>query len=35
MSLQRGDIATVSVTKRPFELRIWLAMRNEFYPLLD
>ena len=35
MSLQRGDIATVSVTKRPVELRIWLAMRNEFYPLLD
>src|SRR5712671_6129030 len=35
MSLQRGDIATVSVTKRPVELRLWLAMRNEFYPLLD
>jgi len=35
MSQQRGDIATVSVTKRPVELRLWLAMRNEFYPLLD
>jgi ATP-dependent RNA helicase HelY len=35
MSLQRGDIATVSVTKRPVELRLWLAVRNEFYPLLD
>jgi len=35
MSMQRGDIATVSVTKRPVELRLWLAMRNEFYPLLD
>ena len=35
MSLQRGDIATVSVTRRPVELRLWLAMRNEFYPLLD
>ena len=35
MSLQRGDIATVSVIKRPVELRLWLAMRNEFYPLLD
>jgi ATP-dependent RNA helicase HelY len=35
MTLQRGDIATVSVTKRPVELRLWLAMRNEFYPLLD
>ena len=35
MSQQRGDIATVSVTKRPVELRLWLAMRNDFYPLLD
>ena len=35
MSLQRGDIATVSVTERPVELRLWLAMRNELYPLLD
>ena len=35
MSLQRGDVATVSVRKRPVELRLWLAMRNEFYPLLD
>ncbi len=35
MSLQRGDIATVSVTKRPVELRLWLAMRNELYPLLN
>jgi len=23
------------VIKRPVELRLWLAMRNEFYPLLD
>ena len=35
MSLQRGDVATVSVRKRPVELRLWLAMRNDFYPLLD
>jgi ATP-dependent RNA helicase HelY len=35
MSLQRGDIATVSVRKRPVELRLWLAMHNDFYPLLD
>jgi ATP-dependent RNA helicase HelY len=35
MSLQRGDVATVSVTRRPVELRLWLAMRNEFYPLID
>ncbi|HET9849562.1 MAG TPA: DEAD/DEAH box helicase [Candidatus Dormibacteraeota bacterium] len=35
MSLQRGDVATVSVTKRPVELRLWLSVRNEFYPLLD
>src|SRR5437667_5812431 len=35
MTLQRGDIATVSVTRRPVELRLWLALRNEFYPLLD
>jgi ATP-dependent RNA helicase HelY len=35
MSEQRGDIATVSVTRRPVELRLWLAVRNDFYPLLD
>jgi ATP-dependent RNA helicase HelY len=35
MSRQRGDVATVSVTKRPVELRLWLSVRNEFYPLLD
>ncbi len=35
MSRQRGEIATVSVRKRPVELRLWLSMRNEFYPLLD
>jgi len=35
MTLQRGDIATVSVRKRPVDLRLWLALRNEFYPLLD
>ena len=35
MSVQRGDVATVSVTKRPVELRLWLSVRNEFYPLLD
>src|SRR6202140_2096037 len=35
MSQQRGDIATVSVTRRPVELRLWLAMRNDFSPLLD
>src|SRR5438876_9857663 len=35
MTLQRGDLATVSVTRRPVELRLWLALRNEFYPMLD
>ena len=35
MTQQRGDIATISVTRRPVELRLWLAMRNDFYPLLD
>src|SRR5260370_9976442 len=35
MSVQRGDIATLSATKRPVALRLWLAMRNEIYPLLD
>ena len=35
MSVQRGDVATVSVTKRPVELRLWLSVRNAFYPLLD
>ncbi len=35
MSVQRGDVATVSVTKRPVELRLWLSVRNQFYPLLD
>ncbi|HEX3629518.1 MAG TPA: DEAD/DEAH box helicase, partial [Candidatus Dormibacteraeota bacterium] len=35
MSRQRGDVATVSVIKRPVELRLWLSVRNQFYPLLD
>jgi ATP-dependent RNA helicase HelY len=35
MSQQRGDIATVSVRRRPVELRLWLALRNEFYALID
>ena len=35
MSSQRGDVATVSMTRRPVELRLWLAMRNEFHLLLD
>jgi ATP-dependent RNA helicase HelY len=35
MSRQRGDVATVSVTRRPVELRLWLSVRNQFYPLLD
>src|ERR1700682_885449 len=35
MSQQRGDIATVSVTKRPVELRLWLAVRNDFYRLIE
>jgi ATP-dependent RNA helicase HelY len=35
MSAQRGDVATVSIHRRPVELRLWLALRNEFYPLLD
>ena len=35
MSRQRGDVATVSVTRRPVELRLWLSVRNQFHPLLD
>ncbi len=35
MTEQRSDIATVSVHKRPVELKLWLSMRNDFYPLLD
>jgi ATP-dependent RNA helicase HelY len=35
MSSQRGDVATVSMNRRPVELRLWLAMRNHFYPLLN
>jgi ATP-dependent RNA helicase HelY len=35
MSRQRGDVATVSVTRRPVELRLWLSVRNQFFPLLD
>lgn len=35
MSRQRGDVATVSVVRRPVELRLWLSVRNQFYPLLD
>jgi ATP-dependent RNA helicase HelY len=35
MSSQRGDVATVSIKRRPVELRLWLAMRNDFHLLLD
>ncbi|HYM51019.1 MAG TPA: DEAD/DEAH box helicase [Candidatus Limnocylindrales bacterium] len=35
MSAQRGTIPTVEVHRRPVELRLWLGLRNEFYPLLD
>jgi len=35
MSRQRGDLATVSVIRRPVELRLWLSVRNQLYPLLD
>jgi ATP-dependent RNA helicase HelY len=35
MSRQRGDVATVSVTRRPVELRLWLSVRNQLHPLLD
>ncbi len=33
MSENRGPIATVYHAERPTELRLWLAMRNRFYPL--
>ena len=35
MTAQRGDIAIVSMNRRPVELRLWLAMRNDFHLLLD
>src|SRR5207245_2602857 len=28
-------MTTESLRKRPVDLRLWLALRNEFYPLLD
>jgi ATP-dependent RNA helicase HelY len=33
MSENRGPVATVFHEERPTELRVWLAMRNRFYPL--
>src|ERR1700730_12032127 len=33
MSENRGPVATVYHQERPTELRLWLAMRNRFYPL--
>jgi ATP-dependent RNA helicase HelY len=33
MSGNRGPIATVFHEQRPTELRLWLAMRNQLYPL--
>jgi len=35
MTEQRGDIDTVVVHQRPVELKLWLALRNQFLPLLD
>ncbi|HLB78204.1 MAG TPA: DEAD/DEAH box helicase [Candidatus Dormibacteraeota bacterium] len=35
MTEQRGDVATVVVHQRPVELKLWLALRNQFLPLLD
>ena len=35
MTAQRGDVAIVSMNRRPVELRLWLAMRNELFLLLD
>lgn len=35
MSEHRGPIPTVSVTERPVRLKLWLAMDNQLYPLLD
>jgi ATP-dependent RNA helicase HelY len=35
MSEHRGRVATVSVSERPVELKLWLAMDNQLYPLFD
>jgi ATP-dependent RNA helicase HelY len=35
MESHRGKMGVVSVTKRPTELRLWLAMENRLHPLFD
>jgi len=35
METHRGKMGVVSVTKRPTELRLWLAMENRLHPLFD
>ncbi len=35
MSEHRGLIPTVSVTERPVQLKLWLAIDNQLHPLLD
>ena len=35
MESHRGKMGVIAVTKRPTELRLWLAMDNRIYPLFD
>ncbi len=35
MASHRGEMGVVSVTRRPTELRLWLAMENRLHPLFD
>ena len=35
MASHRGEMGVVSVTKRPTELRLWLAMENRLHELFD
>lgn len=35
MTEQRGPVATVVHVERPVELRLWLAIDNQLYPLFD
>lgn len=35
MASHRGEMGVVAITQRPTELRLWLAMENELFPLFD
>src|ERR1700737_4186182 len=35
MESHRGEMGVVAVFKRPTELRLWLAIHNQIYPLFD